>query len=194
MIRDIFSERFTLLKTTYNLSYTELAELTGMKNKTTVNDWVKSKKSFPNEAVLVLIADLFGVSVDWLLGRIDFPYSNLILKSLETKHVIPILQMTALPIPTYYENETERIKNYSLGIRANIVFLCNKAFRKTVFKLIPYEQFIHENYQLTDINQMITSCNIMAKEFVSSKGYALLQKDILIPLFDLEAGINKEHQ
>ena len=60
MIRDIFSERFTLLKTTYNLSYTELAELTGMKNKTTVNDWVKSKKSFPNEAVLVLIADLFG--------------------------------------------------------------------------------------------------------------------------------------
>lgn len=194
MIRDIFSERFTLLKTTYNLSYTELAELTGMKNKTTVNDWVKSKKSFPNEAVLVLISDLFGVSIDWLLGRIDFPYSNLILKSLETKHVLPILQMATLPIPTYYENETERIKNYSLGIRANILFLCNRAFRKTLFKMIPYEQCIRGNYQLTSIEQMITSRNIMVKEFVSSKGYALLQKDITTPLFDLETTISKEHQ
>lgn len=102
--------------------------------------------------------------------------------------------MATLPTPTYYANESERIKNYTLGIRANILFLCNRAFRKTVFKLVPYEQLIRENYQLTSVEQIMESLNIMAKELISSNAYALLQKDITTPLFDLEAAISKEHQ
>ncbi|WP_418294495.1 hypothetical protein, partial [Megasphaera massiliensis] len=67
-VRDDFAERFLLLKKTYNLSYTDFVKILGVKNKTTVNDWVKSQKGFPNESMLVLISNIFAVSLDWLLG------------------------------------------------------------------------------------------------------------------------------
>lgn len=48
----------------------------GINGKSTVNEWIRAKKSFPNETVLVIIANIFAVSVEWLVGRIDKPYDD----------------------------------------------------------------------------------------------------------------------
>lgn len=125
-VRDDFTERFLLLKKTYNLSYTDFVKILGVKNKTTVNDWVKSQKGFPNESMLVLISNIFAVSLDWLLGRIEDPYNEYILTSLEETYAGSLLAMAlgteTKPIPEIYTNTELRRKNYTHGQRANLIF------------------------------------------------------------------------
>ena len=69
LIRPIFSNRLTLLKQTYSLSYSEMASMFGLKYRSGISEWINSQKSFPNEIVLVIISNIFAVSIDWLLGQ-----------------------------------------------------------------------------------------------------------------------------
>lgn len=53
-VRDDFAERLALIKKTYRLTYPELSKMLGINGKSTVNEWIRAKKSFPNETVLVI--------------------------------------------------------------------------------------------------------------------------------------------
>ena len=126
LIRPIFSNRLTLLKKTYSLSYSEMASMFGFKYKSGISEWINSQKSFPNEIVLVIISNIFAVSIDWLLGRIDEPYNEKVLTSLEAKYAVPFLSIAlgkaAMPLPKIYTRTDLRRKNYTHGQRANLIF------------------------------------------------------------------------
>lgn len=66
----LFSERLRLLREEKELSQIKLAEILGVK-KQTLSDWENGKSETSFE-MLVKIADFFGVSTDYLLGRTDY--------------------------------------------------------------------------------------------------------------------------
>ena len=103
-----------------------MASMFGFKYKSGISEWINSQKSFPNEIVLVIISNIFAVSIDWLLGRIDEPYNEKVLTSLEEKYAVPLLSIAlekaAIPLPKIYTRTDLRRKNYTHGQRANIIF------------------------------------------------------------------------
>jgi len=66
-----FGTRLKELRESYNLSQSELASELGVKAKfgvQAISSWENSKRE-PNFNTLVSIADYFGVTTDYLLGR-----------------------------------------------------------------------------------------------------------------------------
>lgn len=59
--------RLRKLRETKNLTQTELSELLGMKTYTTVSKW-ESNDNFPKGKDLKVLAEIFNVSSDYLLG------------------------------------------------------------------------------------------------------------------------------
>lgn len=166
-VRDDFVERFNLLKETYQLSYTDFMQILGTKNKTTVHDWVKSQKGFPNEEMLVLISDTFAVTLDWLLGRSDEPYSENILTKLEKEYTVDTFEMKAaallIPIPKEYKDTKLRRKYYTKGQRANLIYAAMS---------LPF------------LNNDIANIELIK---------SLLYRELKAPIFDLEAAIEIRH-
>ncbi len=191
MIRDIFSKRFLLLKETYQLSYTDFMEILGTKNKTTVNDWVKSQKGFPNEAMLVLISDIFAISLDWLLGRIDEPYNESILTKLEEEHAVGILEMAVAtpitPLPEEYKNTELRRKYYTQGQRANLIYAAMSSFYKTLFSMFTLKQIEKGKMDLRTLDD--AKIHNPLNRYIANIKYIepLLYRKLDAPVFDLEA-------
>lgn len=63
----VFGERLKSLRERKNLTQTQLAELVGYKNYTTITKW-ESGSSLPRGKELKLLSNLFNVSADYLLG------------------------------------------------------------------------------------------------------------------------------
>ncbi|MCH3949678.1 MAG: hypothetical protein LKE33_01890 [Acidaminococcus sp.] len=128
-IKDIFSRRFILLKECYRLSYSQIADIIGAKSKNTVNDWVKSQKGFPNETMLVNISQVFAVSLDWLLGNVEYPYREDFLRKLEKQYVLPYYEESlrinsgmAILAPNLEIESSSWETHFSIGQRANLIF------------------------------------------------------------------------
>lgn len=174
-IRNDFAERFTVLKENYNLSYSDFARLLGIKNKSTVNFWVKAQKSFPNEEMLILISRIFAVSLDWLLGNvgIDTPYREDLIQEIE-KRTLPIWVRIyevedGLKIPDKYKDPEKRGQSYNLGQRANLIYGAMSVFYITLFT-----KFTSKEIMDTDADPMI---KITANEYVNNS--KLLETDSL---------------
>lgn len=65
-----FSDRLKTLKDENNLTYKQMEEKTGV-SKSAIRDWV-AHGNYPNSFNLMIIAKVFDVSTDWLLGISDF--------------------------------------------------------------------------------------------------------------------------
>ncbi|MCC4085174.1 helix-turn-helix domain-containing protein [Enterococcus faecalis] len=63
----IFAQRLKNLREKRNLTQTELAEMLGYKNYTTVSKW-ESGDSLPRGKELKLLAEIFNISTDYMLG------------------------------------------------------------------------------------------------------------------------------
>ena len=63
----IFPERLKQLRQKKGLTQQEIAELLGVK-RNTYSDW-ENGKTEPNFEMILKLADLFEVSLDWLFGR-----------------------------------------------------------------------------------------------------------------------------
>ncbi|HEL7521294.1 TPA: helix-turn-helix domain-containing protein [Enterococcus faecalis] len=63
----IFAQRLKNLREAKNLTQTELAEMLGYKNYTTVSKW-ESGDSLPRGKELKLLAEIFNISTDYMLG------------------------------------------------------------------------------------------------------------------------------
>lgn len=68
--RDIFSSRLRSLRLSHDLSGAVLADLLLFKNQSSIGN-LESGKSLPLLDAVERLADLFAVSVDWILGRIN---------------------------------------------------------------------------------------------------------------------------
>ena len=81
----------------------------------------------PPLSKILLIANVYAVSIDWLTGITNYPYSSDILLHYETTATVNGATTfgvgVGILIPAKYYIEEQRIKNYTLPIRANIITL-----------------------------------------------------------------------
>lgn len=70
----MFSEKFIELLQKHETSTYKLTKETGLSNGM-ISDW-KNGKRLPSAENLIKVADYFGVSIDYLLGRTDNPNVN----------------------------------------------------------------------------------------------------------------------
>lgn len=117
--RDSFAQRFSLLKDTYHNTYKDISYVLGV-NSNTVTEWAKSRRNFPDPDKLLVLADIYGVSIDWLFARTNIVYDEEVLSRIEDKHTIDMLS-SVIDIPDAYRNINERKHNYSKGVRGNII-------------------------------------------------------------------------
>ena len=83
-LRPFFSSRLKILRKSYFLTGRSLSFLLNLKRETSISDY-ESQRTVPSADVLSDIANLFGVSIDWLSGRSNTPYTDEILLNLEEK-------------------------------------------------------------------------------------------------------------
>lgn len=135
---DKLANRLSLLRTTYQINQRQIANITKLftpVGKTTISQW-ENKLRVPAVSALQSIADLFAVSLDWLTGRIDKPYSTELILNLENDlmplsiNIADSVSVNVFPVDTFhiaeeYLNIKKRPLYYSLGVRANIVFVLN---------------------------------------------------------------------
>lgn len=69
----VFAERLKLLRAQRNLSQSQLAKKLNI-SQSAVGGW-EILKAEPGHETLCLVADVFGVSLDYLLGRTENPLS-----------------------------------------------------------------------------------------------------------------------
>lgn len=170
-----------------------MASMFGLKYRSGISEWINSQKSFPNEIVLVIISNIFAVSIDWLLGRIDKPYNESILTKLEEEHAVAIFEMAVAtpitPLPEEYKNTELRRKYYTQGQRANLIYAAMSSLYKTVFSMFTLKQIErHEiNFTANDAVQFQDTLNnyIANIKFIEP----LLYRKLDAPIFDLETAI-----
>ena len=128
-----FYKRMELLRTTYKLTTRELAMILNIKAPS-ITMWEKEKAQ-PTLFMFNRICNLFAVSSDFMLGHTDFPYNESFLLKLEDDIINYRFGeqyfgshkdlADDLHLDVTYLDPKLRIKNYTQGERANIIFLAN---------------------------------------------------------------------
>ena len=125
-----FGERLKMLRTSHNLTHLQLVRLCDNSvSQSAISSWENGIKA-GSIGSLCLLADIFAVSLDWLLGRCDNPFNEGVLFRLEPSS-FPLsvdfdgrkVQLDFVEFPKEYVNSYYRCQNYTFFARANIVFL-----------------------------------------------------------------------
>jgi len=130
-----FQSRLKLLRESYDLSMTEFAELLMWSAPAAVNQFEKGK-STPSLETLLLITTRFGISMDWLTGLSDTPYTK---DSITSGYKALAERQQALKADpvindaiTWYQHENwDRYRDkppLTDELRGNIIFLTNATF------------------------------------------------------------------
>ena len=72
---NIFCERLKILREAKGLTQKQAADAIGI-SESQYQDYERARRAIPKADKLVAIADLFGTSVDYLLGRLDERYAK----------------------------------------------------------------------------------------------------------------------
>lgn len=126
-ICEIFANNIKNIRETHGLSMNELASLMQFKSKGTIGQ-LETQKAQPSFDFLLKMNSIFAVSIDWLIGLSNQPYTNGSLLNAENNINKIIcdnnkLEYSLKLLPKYYTDLSEREKHYSLSVRADIVFL-----------------------------------------------------------------------
>lgn len=125
-----FGEKLKVLRTGHRLTHVQLAKLCDNKiSQPTISLWECGRPIGSVDSLSVL-ADVFGVTTDWLLGRTDNPFNEDLFFRLEPpsfpfsvgfegKSVL----VDFVEFPKEYVNTYHRSQNYTFLVRANITFL-----------------------------------------------------------------------
>ena len=130
---EVFAERLKELRKDFGLRHIELVKhcnyLRNTKiSQSTLSFW-ENLKTTPSIDSLQVVADVFGVTIDWLIGRSEEKYTESILLRLEPKFFPICVSLNEkeikLPVvlPTDYMDLPKRRKLYSLQQRANVIFM-----------------------------------------------------------------------
>ena len=148
IICEIFAKNFKLLRLSHFLSMSDLAYILNFKNKSTISQ-LESIKIYPSFEKLLDIADLFAVSIDWLVGRSSQPYDEELILNLESQLMnIKIVKNTEFKsiLPDTYSDIEKRKIYYSLAERANLIFLLqNGGYTNTTLDIILESANIKKN-------------------------------------------------
>ena len=185
-VRDAFSQRFTLLRTVYHHTYKDLSSVLWL-NSNSINEWILSNRNFPNPDKLVLLADMYAVSLDWLLGRSDVIYSHDVLASVEEKYVIGFLQ-AIYKIPLEYKDIVKRNACYSFGVRANIITLTIMSQYAAMVQVLDKDFYKKDGYVSLVESNGIAIRNAFADKLAGQGDLVgrLLRREKLEAPFDVE--------
>lgn len=118
-----FSQNLRALRKSHYLSLSELALLINLKSKGTLST-LENAKNPPSFETLINIANLFTVSIDWLVGFTKEPYNEVMIEQVEEK--IAVISVTGRrfidTVPDHYVNKDLRKKTFTLSERAAIIF------------------------------------------------------------------------
>lgn len=162
---ETFGQNLRILRNSYKVSQAYLTILCGFKSTGTIAIW-ETARSGPTTEALFSISNLFGVSIDWLLGRTDKPYDDKILSGLESKFILESEYIRAnveddfidpkgrdmqLSLPTSYVIYKKRKKYYpNLETRANILFIYHKIYRRSLHTVLKDERYFNEEFPKSD--------------------------------------------
>ena len=129
----IFSERFKLARDTYGISIRDLSRYCTVFNKYSITKatfslW-ESEKRTPTLDTITIVANILGVSIDWLAGRSEEMYTESTCYFLEPKAfplTVTVCDTTVelpIEIPEDYLDYELRKQTYNLETRARIIFL-----------------------------------------------------------------------
>lgn len=165
---EIFAERLKLLRRVYKLNLQQLSSLASLAlpvSQATINHW-ENKRRVPALSAIQGIADVFSVSLDWLSGRSDIPYTESLMCSLEREYcplkvnapdesIITLWPAKTAMAPDEYINERVRHIYYSLGVRANILLLLQQIKLDVLKNDLIIKNPANHKYSVlyTDINQ-----------------------------------------
>ena len=118
--------RVKLLRVWHYLQANEMADLAGI----TYRAYQKFEKDEPSLQIdrLLIWADTFGVTLDWLSGRLEAKYSEDAMSYCEEKVEAKLKALAAkheFDVPSRYKNKNTRRSSYDLETRANIVSYVN---------------------------------------------------------------------
>ncbi len=185
-IKDIFAERFSLVRNTYHHTYKDISNVLGI-NANTITEWVKSKRNFPDPVKLSLIADIYGLKIDWLLGRTNQLYDHDILCRIENSFTINFLN-PLFKLPTEYLDNELRKNHYSAGIRANIISNTFTTQYTAVSKVLGQNFYKNPDYPTLITDNSIAIQNAFSDLLLDHDNlvYRLIFFQKREPAFDLE--------
>ena len=108
-----FAERLKLLREEYNLSREDLANNLNI-SYSAISKYEQNVR-FPDKNTLNKIADFFGVSTDYLLGRTDERLPAHLIKKEATKYNVnhdPFLDDLLKKVPDLTDKEKESLKDH----------------------------------------------------------------------------------
>ncbi|MSS81255.1 helix-turn-helix transcriptional regulator [Acidaminococcus fermentans] len=122
----LFSDRFILLRKLYKITQKDLAMLLRYKSRSNIAD-LESGRARPSFEVLLRIHHFYGVSIDWLMGISDTPYSE---ESISRAEKYAALN-ESMNLPNEIKNYVNYVYNgkepkfYTLDNRFNLLFFRN---------------------------------------------------------------------
>lgn len=130
---NIFSSRLKNLRIAHNLTMKELSRYCNcidriLLSPTTLSYWENNKRT-PIIDSLFFLSNIYAISIDWLIGRSDIPYTENIIFNLEPKtfpvniNVHDLNIKLPIDFPKEYMDYDLRKSNYDLSTRANIIFI-----------------------------------------------------------------------
>lgn len=172
---DIFPLRLKALQQAYGLSLSETAALLNVNARSMIFDW-ENKKKFPSVENLNMIATVFGVTTDWLLGRSETIYSNESIEWSEEAidehlHSLATLFPNSLQVSYWhfylcehypeYAFEERRSLYYSLPVRANIAVLMREVRLTSLYWSMYYAE---NGFKKRGVNARVKAFFHMSKE------------------------------
>ena len=166
----------------------DLASLMHFKSKGTIGQ-LETQKAQPSFFFFFKMNSIFAISLDWLIGLSNQPYTNGSLLNAENNINKIIydnnkLEYSLKLLPNYYTDLSEREKQYPLSVRANIVFLMHVLY-------LPFILQINESNTVfeTIINHLkLLNNNMSIGKYARnypSQFEALLFKKISEPIFKI---------
>ena len=120
-----FSLNLRTLRQSHYLSLSEMAMIINLKSKGSLST-LENAKNPPSFETLINIAEVFAVTIDWLVGRSSQPYNEEIILNLENQIMdIKVNSGTVFKkiLPPLYANIEQRTIFFSVAERANLIFL-----------------------------------------------------------------------
>ena len=185
---ELFANNIKNIREVHGLSMNDLASLMHFKSKGTIGQ-LETQKAQPSFDFLLKMNSIFAISIDWLIGLSNQPYSNgsLLNAEININKIIydnNKLEYSLKLLPNYYTDLSEREKQYPLSVRANIVFLMHVLY-------LPFILQINESNTVfeTIINHLkLVNNNMSIGKYARnypSQFEALLFKKISEPIFKI---------
>ena len=172
VFENVFKTRLKELRESHNVTMTELADILGMTSSAAISQF-ETGKSLPSYFTLLKIALFFGVSLEWLTGLSDTPYTKASITAAQKylKQHIHILNAEAVikdvialwrnSQSIHYEKDASIIPDEAdYAINGRLIFLMHATFlmdikRGELLKVTDFIDFLSNDFHMDCRHRLI---------------------------------------